>query len=746
MNGGDFSNSSLLDLFRIETEGQVRVLTAGLLALEREPANEEQLEACMRAAHSLKGAARIVDRDLAVRVAHAMEDVFVAAGAGRLTLAKTHVDRLLVGVDLLSRIAAADEPALAALAAADEAGRLIAQLSSCDGDSAADPAPLPVPEPPAEAAAPAAAEAGSPGAADRVLRVSSDQFNRLLGSAGESLIASRWLKPFSESLLRLHRVHQELSRDLDRVRDALSDLPNAGTARIAHADARRRLHECTLELTQRMGELDVHDRRTSSVSRRLYDEALAMRMRPFSDGLDGLARMVRDVSHALGKDARLEVLGGDTAVDRDILEQLQAPLVHLLRNAVDHGVEAPAERTARGKNRQSTLKVQARHRGGRLQITVSDDGRGVDLPQLRRKIVTRQLTDEATAARLSEPELLEFLFLPGVSLREAVSEVSGRGVGLDIVQTVVRHLRGTTRVTTRPGRGTTFQLELPLTLSILRALLVEVAGEPYAIPLASMVRAVKLAPGSIATLEGRPHFEFRGERVSLVSARQMLGVDSPRPASGDLPVVIIGDGGHCMGIAVDRLMGERELVVQPLDGRVGKVKDIAAAALMEDGAPVLIFDPEDALRSAEQLVRSGSSAHLTRMAPGGPAARRKRVLIVDDSLTVRELERKLLEGRGYAIEVAVDGMDGWNAARARPFDLVVTDVDMPRLDGIELVTLIRRDPKLKSLPVMIVSYKDREADRQRGLDAGADYYLTKGSFHDETLLNAVVDLIGPAQA
>jgi two-component system sensor histidine kinase and response regulator WspE len=248
----------------------------------------------------------------------------------------------------------------------------------------------------------------------------------------------------------------------------------------------------------------------------------------------------------------------------------------------------------------------------------------------------------------------------------------------------------------------------------------------------------------VVSTEGRQHFTFDARQVGLVGAHEILGRAAGRPAGGDLPVVVVGDGEHRYGLVVDRFLGEHELVVQPLDPRLGKVKDVAAGALMENGAPVLILDVEDLVRSIEKTASAGERLGSVRTTAGALTAVRKRVLVVDDSLTVRELERKLLESRNYVVEVAVDGMDGWNAVRAGVFDLVVTDVDMPRLDGIELTKLIRADLKLRSLPVMIVSYKDREEDRRRGLDAGADYYLTKGSFHDTTMIDAVHDLIGPA--
>jgi two-component system sensor histidine kinase and response regulator WspE len=328
-------------------------------------------------------------------------------------------------------------------------------------------------------------------------------------------------------------------------------------------------------------------------------------------------------------------------------------------------------------------------------------------------------------------------------MKGSVTDVSGRGVGLDAVQDMVQRVRGTIRVTSEPGKGTRFQMKLPVTLSVVRTVIADVAGEPYAFPLSAIVRTLMLPKEKILLLEGRQHFELLGRQAGLVTARQVLGAEAGAMPDGDLPVIVMGDGDHIYGLVVDRLLGQRELVVQPLDPQLGKIKDIAAGALMDDGSPVLMVDPEDLLRSMDKLASGGALLNVQQASGDATGTKRKRVLVVDDSLTVRQLERKLLGNYGYDVEVAVDGMDGWNAVRTGQFDLVVTDVDMPRMDGIELVSLINRDPNLKdSLPVMIVSYKDRPEDRQRGLEAGAAYYLTKGSFHDDTLLNAVIDLIG----
>ncbi len=349
------------------------------------------------------------------------------------------------------------------------------------------------------------------------------------------------------------------------------------------------------------------------------------------------------------------------------------------------------------------------------------------------------------AEKLAEAELLEFLFLPGFTMKETVTEISGRGVGLDVVQTMIKEVGGSVRVSSQLGQGTHFQLHLPLTLSVLRTLLVEIAGEPYAFPLARIATALKVAKIKIESIEGREHFTFGEQQIGLVTAHQVLGLEKSYSSDGDLSVIVLGDKNTRYGVVVDRFLGKHELVVRALDPRLGKVKDISAAALMPDQSPVLIIDVEDLTRSIENVVTGGRLAHVSQGIAAGAAKTRKRVLVVDDSLTVRELERKLIDSKGYQVEVAVDGMDGWNAVRTGQYDLVVTDVDMPRLDGIELVTLIKKDPRLNSLPVMIVSYKDREEDRRRGLEAGADYYLTKGSFHDATLLRAVTDLIGEAE-
>ncbi|MCP3711170.1 hybrid sensor histidine kinase/response regulator [Paraburkholderia sp. CNPSo 3274] len=761
MSDDELSRRSLLDLFHEEAAAQTRTLSAGLLALESAPGDASTLEACMRATHSLKGAARIVGLPEAVEVASAMEDSFVAAQRGELRIDAARIDALLVGIDLL--IAAGDAAApplspeaveafVARLEGGAQPGAASAAASAPETDDlAALGASLRLPVPERESVAsgdvePAPlAQLSQPRSADaeRMLRVRAGTLDRVLGFAGESLVESRRMRPFAEGLLRTRRAQGDVLAALGQFQERHGDALDVD-ARAALAAIRNAIVSLDRQLSERFDDVDRIDRRGTQLAQRLYDEALQCRMRPFGDTAHTYPRVVRDLARSLGKRVRFAITGESTQVDRDILEMLDAPLGHLLRNALDHGIEDPETRRRAGKPEEASLTLEARHSAGKLLIAVADDGAGIDLDALRGSIVARSFAQPQAVAAMSDAELFDFLLLPGFSLRDTVTDVSGRGVGLDAVQNFAKAVRGTVRIESAAGQGTRFVLQLPLTLSVVRSLIVEVAGEAYAFPLAHVRRALSVPRSAIEMLEGQQHIAFEGRPVGLVTARQLLGAGAEATATEDLNVVLVGSEAGLYGVAVDRFAGERTLAVQPLDARLGKVRNVSAAALLDDGEVALIVDVEDIVTSVGRLVRDGQLAGVARGGAHNGARARKRVLVVEDSLTVRELERKLLEKRGYDVTVAVDGMDGWSTLRNGHFDLVITDVDMPRMDGIELVTMIKGDPMHRNVPVMIVSYKDREDDRRRGLDAGADYYLTKGSFHDEALLDAVNDLIGEA--
>lgn len=779
-------DNTLNDLFRTEAETQTALLADGLLILEKGDAPPETVEALMRAAHSLKGAARIVGLDAAVRVAHVLEDYFVAVQREQVRIHTSHVDQLLRGVDLLHQISQwldgdangwlqENEPVIAGYV--EQLKGIIAgkvQPTATPPQVKSLPQPVaevvevqPSPPPPPPSASPPARieEAPPPTAnvpaerADRVVRVSADSLDRLMGLAGESLVEARQFRRLLSTSLGRQRQFVGAMRALKQAQEQLQDHVRAlqeqwetgqihgdvGSGRLLR-QAREQTLRCQELLSATLIELDDFGHRSEDLAGRLHHEVIASRMRPLAEGLRGFPRMIRDLGRQLGKQVELIVRGEQTGVDRDILERLEAPLTHLLRNAVDHGLEGPDDRQQRGKPPQGTLRLEACHRAGMLQLVIRDDGRGIDQENVRRRIIARGLATAAMVEQLEEAELFEFLFLPGFSTRDTVSEISGRGVGLDVVQSMIRSVGGTVRVTSIPGRETCFTLRLPISMSIIRALLVEIDGEAYAFPLTRIDRLEMLPADRIQWLENRPYFLLDGENVGLVEATQLLDLPEATPTHApERPVVVLSDRTHRFGLLVQRILGERDLDVRPLDARLGKVPNLGSASVLEDGSPVLIFDVEDMVRNLDNLV-SGRRLKGRETLAGLLRKATKRILVVDDSLTVRELERQLLQNQGYHVDVAVDGMDGWNAARDGAYDLIVSDVDMPRMDGIQLVTRIKQDARLRATPVVIVSYKDREEDKLRGLEAGANCYLTKSSFHDQTFLTAIADLIGGAKS
>ncbi len=587
---------------------------------------------------------------------------------------------------------------------------------------------------------------------DRVVRVSAGKIERLMGLTGEVTVSARWLPSFSRSMLQLKRAHLDIAHQLERLQDKLTD-KNIDEALHKEVHKIREKNKNTAHyLAERLNHLELFTSTLSTHSDRLYREMIGVRMRPFADGVKGLPRLVRDLSRQLGKQVRFDIIGKNTEVDQDILEKLDAPLNHLIRNALDHGLETPEERLQANKPEVGELRLEAVHRSGMLMISLSDDGRGIDLERLREKVKQKKLVSEALIEQLSEAELIEFLFLPGFSTQHTVTEISGRGVGLDVVHSMVHEVGGVVRAESKSGQGLMFHLELPLTLSVIRTFLVQIAGEPYAFPLARIDRCLRLRPDEIQIIEERQYFRFSENNIALVNIHDVLELDSSPPPNEEMNVVVVSDpfdklrGNRCnaYGLVVDKFLGEYDLVVRPLDARLGKVPSINAVAVMLDGSPVLIFDVEDLVHAIDKQLGTRRLRKITRP-QDAPEGRGKHILVADDSITIREMERKLLEHQGYQVDVAVDGQDAWGALRSSEYDLLVTDIDMPRMDGISLIQRVRGHEGLKHLPVVVVSYKDSEEHRLRGMNAGANYYLTKSSFEDDSFVQAMIDLIGEAR-
>jgi two-component system, chemotaxis family, sensor histidine kinase and response regulator WspE len=784
---------SMLDLFQGEVDLHAQNLNNGLLDLEWNPTDSERLDGLMRASHSIKGAARIVKVEPAVSLAHAMEDLFVAAKEGQLTISSAVIDLLLRCTDTLTNLGRAapsgvkDDVAVAAapvpelLSAINEA-RQGTYTATLDQPASAIPAPgglvstlspAPATEPPGgPSAAPAslssapaslvpsppaaleprpvepARSAPRPDAEGETVRVSATNLSAMLELAGEALVRGRMLSAFGEAKQRLKQRLLAVTPALDQLQQHLEVADDDEGNRLLSA-VKGELKRTRLELADQTADFNQFALEYERLAGKLHQETITSRMQPFSDITQGFRRMVRDITRQQGKQARLTVKGKQVKVDRDILTRIEAPITHLLRNALDHGLEAPQDRVAAGKAEQGQLGLEARHKAGLLQISVSDDGRGIDRERLRAKIVAEELIDAELADILTDEELYEFIFLPGFTTAEQLTEISGRGVGMDVVHRVIHEVGGSVRVLSKEGEGTQINLMLPVTLSVIRALTVEIADEVYACRLAQIDRCLKIPCDTVEHLQTEDQLRvlYGGKKLPLINATKVLNLQRPPREVDDLSVIVASVRNNSFGIIVDRFLGEQDLVVRPLDPRLKQIQSVNAVAIGEDGAPLLLLDVEDMITAIDADI-SGARSGMWRISEltQAAAADKARILVVDDSVTVREEERKILEGHGYAVEVAVDGLDGWGALSLGSYDLVITDVDMPRLNGVELVQRIRASEKLAKLPVIIVSYKDRAEDRQAGLEAGAQFYFTKSDFSDASILEAIRELLSEAES
>jgi two-component system sensor histidine kinase and response regulator WspE len=570
---------------------------------------------------------------------------------------------------------------------------------------------------------------------DAFVRIHSKNLNKLLGLAGESLVQAKSIKTFSKSLHQIKTINKELFRKLEEIYNSDKDEPELEAECIKILNASNNL------LLQKIEEYEQFSRTLEILSDKLYSEVVSSKMRPFSDGLHGYPRMIRDLAKKMEKKVKFDIIGENTLVDREILEKLEAPLTHLLRNSIDHGLENPEERKLMGKPEEGILTLEAQHRAGMLNISVKDDGKGIDLEKLRKKVIEKNYVSNEMAQALSNNELLDFLFLPGFTTTDKVTEVSGRGVGLDVVHSTIQEVRGSVRVDTKINQGSVFTLILPITLSVLRTLLIKLGGEIYALPLTRIDRIVKVKQDELKIIEDRQFCIVDDENIGVVDGNQLIQKSVSHQIDIDYSIIVISDRMNRYGIVIEELLGQSELVVIPLDSRLGKIPNIHAGAILEDGKPILILEVDDLIRNIDSILLHSKPSKITQK-ESKAKTEKKKILVVDDSLTVREVERKLLENSGYNVIVAVDGIDGWNLIQGNTFDLIITDVDMPRMNGIELVYKIKTDVRYKEIPIMIVSYKDREEDKIKGLQAGANYYLTKSSFHDESLIEAVRDMIG----
>ncbi len=727
----------LLAIFIEELEEQLRQLNDDLAALERAPADPERLRSVFRVMHTLKGASRAAGVPLIEQLCHVLEGDLARARDRQLPLTADQRRLLLEASDALGdareRLAAGEPLAGTVLATVLQRvrGGVAAPRPVAAHPTPSVPAHAPVPVPVAVTApAPAPASdptsgAGEPAPApvaevprQEQVRIAMTQVEAITAAAGEITVLASGLSDRATELSVLRSRTRALSPE---VRHERGDL------------------QLEQEITRLMRRAGDDARALASISGRLDNAIRHLRQRPLRDLTDTLQRVARDVARDVGKQVRLRIEGADLEADRVVIEALRDPLLHLVRNAVDHGVESPEGRAAAGKPGEGEIVVAATLRGDRLRLVLSDDGAGLDTAAIRRKLERR-----GGPLAGDDMEIAQRIFEDGFSTRDTATTLSGRGVGLSVVRAAAERLGGTVEVRSAAGRGATFVLEVPLSIATLRAMLVDVGGVTLAIPSAFVVRVDRVAPGTVARVDGRPVLLGDGAPVALVPLAALLGPPFTAPAVADvMSVVNLEAAGRRLAVVVDDLVDECELVLRPLEhaGRETTAVTVGTA-LLSSGEVVLVLGvpallSEEGRRTPAMLASSTPERR-------APAARR-RILVVDDSITSRTLEQSVLAGAGYDVTTAVDGAEAWRLLERAEFDLVLSDVEMPQLDGFALCERIRASQRTAALPVILVTSLDEPAHRARGLEAGADAYIVKSSFDQDTLLDTVRLLVGREQ-
>lgn len=747
----DDLHARLLKTFRAEAEEHVRALSEGLASLER--ATEDQraaiVETAFREAHSLKGAARTVSASAIEESAHAVENVFSALKRGETACAPELFENLRRTVDVIAELVRSPQPAPAPAVVAQARGLAEALKGMAKTES---PPQAEASEEAGRVAPPSlqttTTTAGPSGPEfPRTVRIATSRLESLMRHSEELLAATLALGPYPGHLretasdltqwrrewarlsptLRALRREQDLNPAIRPILDFLDWSQAALAAREARLGGLARAAQQDQSLLNNL------------VRRFLADVEQALLL-PLSTLLEGFPKLVRDLSRDGGKQADLDISGGDVEMDRRVLEELKDALVHMVRNCIDHGVESPAERERLGKPPGARIAIRAaRLEGDRVEITVSDDGAGVDRDKVKSAARSSGLLTEGADEALEGPALLKLIAESGLTTSPMITSLSGRGLGLAIVREKVERLGGALAMDTVEGRGTTFRIVVPVGLATMRAVFVAAGGQTFAIPAAAVERVARIEEGAVLTVENRETLESAGEVLSLHSLAFVLGLPRDDGSGGRREghaVVLAGEQAKA-AFAVEEVLAEREVLVKGLGPQLVRVRHVTGATVTPTGEVVPVLHPPQLLASAGR----GPAPAPKATAPKEKPRHQPRVLVAEDSITSRVLLRNILESAGFSVLVAVDGVDALTTLKTEPVALLVSDVDMPRMNGFDLTVRIRADAKLADLPVVLVTALDSREDRERGIDVGANAYIVKSSFDQSNLLEVVRRLI-----
>ncbi|WP_018989532.1 hybrid sensor histidine kinase/response regulator [Aromatoleum toluclasticum] len=696
------ADERLQDLFRQESSDYLQRLDDGLLRLERDAGEDAAVEALFRDAHSLKGAAHMLGLHAVELLAHSLEDMLNAARHDVETRGPEHVQEML---RQLGDIRGAVADALAASAG----------TAPARGPGAAAGAPAPAsPRPPA------------PSPALDAVRIDARRLDTLLNASGE----------LATGCTRIARRLADVDAIVDRCEELRRAIMNEPAS--AGPGALALLAPVEAMLVRLRAAMDDDHAQLQRVSGELGEGVRAIRLLPLANIFRQFPRMVQELARSQGKPVELVIEGEDVGADRRILEEIRDPLMHLLRNAVDHGIELADERARAGKPAVGRIGLRARRTESALEIVVDDDGRGLDEEAIRQAALERGLESAATLATMTPAQQRALVLRAGLTTTRHVTDVSGRGIGLDVVREAVERMKGSLALDSAPGRGLRLTLRLPVTLVTARILIVEADRCPYGLPVEHVRGSRRLAAADILLLDGRDAILFDDRPVPLVALADLI----ERPAARVAPdagasacmAVILEVAAGCFAVAVEALVDEQEVVLKAPGSLLERVRNVAGATILDSGEICIVLDPPDLFASIRR--RSGGTG-----APAPAPQRRNRVLLAEDSITTRTQESRILEAAGYEVVTAVDGLDALRKLTRGEFDAVVTDVNMPNVDGLELARRIRCEVRHAHLPVILVTSLASDEDRMRGLEAGANAYITKPGFDQKELIECLERLI-----
>ncbi|MEW6376188.1 MAG: chemotaxis protein CheW [Thermodesulfobacteriota bacterium] len=708
-----FDKTKFISRYKAEIQEHIQKLNDGLLNLEKKSGDQSLLEALMREAHTIKGSSTMMGYKRIADIAHVMEDELKKALEGKVKLEKAHFDVLFKCVDaipLLIEDKVTWEDTGVSRPFVDELCKKIEDVfQGKTPEEAEDHKPKEievkklteeseavVPEPKSVIPAPFGEES---------IRVDIRKLDKLMNLSGELLI----------SKIRM----DELSKNLS-----------------IKAEAQAQIKEDCGALIQ---ELKKVDDTLDFITKGLEDEVLRLRMVSVGYLFGTFPRAMRDLANEKGKDVQILIKGEETEIDKAIIDEMKGPIMHILRNAIDHGIEPPDERVAKGKPRTGIITLTASQQGSQAVIEISDDGRGIDTEKVKREAVKKGFITEGKVKDLVDEQVYPFLFIPGFSTSETVTEVSGRGVGLDVVRENISKLKGIVEVYSTPGQGSRFILKLPLTLGITESLFVACGSETFALPIENVVETIRVNLEEIRTVEGKEAITLRGQILPLVRLNDVFRLSQRGIVEKKyFLIVIVQSVEKRIGLMVDQLLGRQEIVRKNLSGPLKNVCGISGATIIGDGRVILILDIPQIIENVEDMMVRKVQI------PAKPAAvkRRKAILLAEDTLSTAMLEKSILESAGFSVVIARDGQEAIEKARQERFDLVITDVLMPRMDGFELTLRLKKDNLYKDVPIIIVTTRESDADKRRGLEAGAEAYILKSEFTSEGLLETIERLIG----